>query len=332
VLALLIQVQLETKEAGRCERWLDKLAAIDPTPLRLLALQVHVAVQLDKQADVVAQIEPKAASLIQTAKSDEDKLRLYRGIGDLYASLKQHAAAEHWYRVLVAADARQYPVVVAALTQQGRVKEAIDLCEQASKTNETTEPAIMVSNALVQGSATPEDFQRAELILAAALERFPADLRLLYSVALVRVIQGNVPQSIELFRKIVEANPRFVPALNNLAMTLGEIPADRPEALRLIDQALEIAGRNASLLDTKAAILLYSGRSKEAVPLLESATRDVEADPRHHFHLALAYRDQGKTAEAKVHLQTALDRKLVSQVLTATDQKMLSDLRADLQP
>ena len=77
-------------------------------------------------------------------------------------------------------------------------------------------------------------------------------------------------------------------------MLLADIPVERPEALKLINQAIDFAGEDAALLDTKGAILLYSGRSAEAVPLLELATREPTADPRHHFHLALAYRDQGK--------------------------------------
>src|SRR5262249_41903499 len=138
-------------------------------------------------------------------------------------------------------------------------------------------------------------------------------------------------EAVALYRRIVQIYPRSVPALNNLAMILAERPADRAEALRLIDDAINIAGKDPGLLDTKGAILVYAGRSREAVPFLESAIREAEADPRHHFHLALAYRDQGKTEEARSQLRTALDRQLGAQILTPTDQRLLGDLRTALQ-
>jgi tetratricopeptide (TPR) repeat protein len=153
-------------------------------------------------------------------------------------------------------------------------------------------------------------------------------VNLLYSVALLRIIQGKKSDSIELFRTVIKQNPRFLPALNNLAMMLAESPAAHDEALKFIDQAIEIAGMEAHLLDTKGAILVYSGRSREATPLLESSIRGSQADPRHHFHLAVAYRDQGQTEKAKEQLRIALDRQLVSQVLTTTDLKLLGELRA----
>jgi Flp pilus assembly protein TadD len=167
-------------------------------------------------------------------------------------------------------------------------------------------------------------------LLNAALSQHPQDVRLLYGVALVRVLQKREAEAIALLRKVVTINPRSVPALNNLAMMLGDIPAQRSEALRLIDQALEIGGRNPSLLDTKGAILIYSGRAREAIPLLEQAAGDPQTDPRHHFHLALAYRDVGRLEDARRYLQRALDRQLTSQVLTSTDLRLLEELRRAL--
>ena len=166
--------------------------------------------------------------------------------------------------------------------------------------------------------------------MAAALKKFGKDSRITYAIALVRVMQQKNADSVVLFRKVVAASPRSVPALNNLAMLLADAPADRPEALTLIDQAIEVAGNDPRLMDTKGAILLYCGRASEAVPLLELATRDPNSDPQHHFHLALAYRDQGKIEEAKNQLQTALYRQLVSQMLTNTDQQLLGELRQAL--
>jgi tetratricopeptide (TPR) repeat protein len=330
-LALLIETQIFAGAAERSEKWLKRLAEVDPNPLRPLALETQAAVKQDVTFDIEALVEPRAKTLLATARTPEDKQRLYRGIGDLYTIVKRHGSAEKWYRLLQSENAKSFTTVVSALTRQGRLAEAIDLCEQTTQTDDSSGPAIALASALVEGSPTPRDFRRAEPILAAALKKFDNDANLIYVVALARLIEGKSAASIELFRKTVKLNPRSIAAINNLAILLAESPADQAEALQLIDQALKIAGKDAALLDTKGAILIYCGRSREAVPLLESATRDPQADPRHHFHLAVAYRDQGKTEEAKAQLKTALDRQLGSLVLSIADQKLLNDLRTALQ-
>jgi tetratricopeptide (TPR) repeat protein len=322
---------LLTDAADRCEPWLKRLEAVDKTPLRMVALRAQVAQTLDPQADVEAIIEPKLAEQVAAAQSAMDKQKLYRVAGDLYVGLKRYAAAEKWYRLLTTEAPQQYAVVVNALARQGRLSEAVELCQQVAQKDQTVQPALVLAEVLVRGQARESDFAAAEPILAGALTKFPNHAELHYAVALVRVVQKKEDDSIALFRRVVKFKPRSVEALNNLAMMLAERPNDRAEALRLIDDAIAIAGKDPGLLDTKGAILLYGGRSSEAVPFLESAIREIQADPRHHFHLAVAYRDLGKTEQAKSQLKTALDRRLGELVLTPTDQKLLGELRAALQ-
>jgi tetratricopeptide (TPR) repeat protein len=329
-IALLVETQLKMNAAASAERWIARLDKLEPTALRPVALRARVALQLDPEAKVDSLIEPRAAEQLAAAKTPENKQQLYRSVGDLYMSLQNFAGAERWYRSLYAEVPAQYPLVIGALTRQGKVRDAIDVALKMGETDTTVQPALALAGTLVEGSPTAADFERAEPMLTAAHQKHETDARLSYALGLVRLVQGKTQESTELFRKTVAANPKFVPALNNLAMMLAESSTDRAEALRLIDQAIEIAGKMPELLDTKGAILLYGGRSGEAAPLLEIAARDSTADPRHFFHLAVAYHDQGKKAEAKTQLQKALDRKLVSQVLTATDQRLLNDLRASL--
>ena len=99
--------------------------------------------------------------------------------------------------------------------------------------------------------------------------------------------------------------------LNNLATVLAERPENRPEALRCINLAIEIAGQQSDLLDTKGTILMLDGKPADAVPLLEQAATSLAADPRYHLHLAVAYdrtRQPEKARTALPHcLQESLD-------------------------
>jgi cellulose synthase operon protein C len=330
VVALLIQLQLQHQSPQRAEKWVAKLETIDTIPLRALALRVQLAVALDNKADLPALIEPTAGKLEPAAKSPDERIQIVAAVGDLYFGHKRDADAERWYRKLLSLDAKRYTPLVKVLQRQANIKGAITACRDALQTDESVQPYLLLASVLIEGKPSAAEFESAEPLFKAGLEKFESDPRLLYGLGLVRVMQKRDADSIVLFRKVVAASPRSIPALNNLAMLLADIPSERPEALRLIDQAIDFAGQDAALLDTKGAILLYSGRSAEAVALLELATRESTADPRHHFHLALAYRDQGRIDEAKLQLKTALDRELVSQVLTNTDQQLLSELRSSL--
>jgi uncharacterized protein HemY len=113
-------------------------------------------------------------------------------------------------------------------------------------------------------------------------------------------------------------------------MMLAERPEGRAESIKLIDQAINIAGQQPGLLDTKGAILLYQGQAKQALYLLEAAAREAGKDARHRFHLAAAYQGVGDSVRAREQLQAALDQELEKQVLTPTDRRMLTELKAAL--
>jgi tetratricopeptide (TPR) repeat protein len=131
-----------------------------------------------------------------------------------------------------------------------------------------------------------------------------------------------------MFDAIVKRNDRDPLALNNLATLLAEVEARRDDALKLIDRALLVAGREPGLLDTKGTILLLKGDAAGAVANLEAAAREPDSDPRYRFHLALAYRGLNRGAAAKTELQRAIAQDLDKQILTANERKLLAELRS----
>ncbi len=96
--------------------------------------------------------------------------------------------------------------------------------------------------------------------------------------------------------------------------------------LDCIEQAIQTAGPQPLLLDTKGMILVFQKKPAEAVPLLEQAAALPQADPRYHFHLAVAYDRAGETEKARAALSAARKGKLARRVLTPSDQRMLKEL------
>jgi Flp pilus assembly protein TadD len=79
-------------------------------------------------------------------------------------------------------------------------------------------------------------------------------------------------------------------------------------------------------------ILVYDEKFDEAVALLEEAASTPMADPRYHFHLAVAYDRAGAAEKARAALAAARKGDLSRQVLTQMDQQLLAGLEQKFHP
>jgi tetratricopeptide (TPR) repeat protein len=109
----------------------------------------------------------------------------------------------------------------------------------------------------------------------------------------------------------LERDPNNVAALNNLAWLLVTKDGRADEALRLIEQAIQLGGPVSNLLDTRGLIRLTLGQNEAALKDLEEAAAQ-SGSANHLFHLAKAQLRAG-------NLQAAADawRKAQAAGLTA---------------
>ena len=96
---------------------------------------------------------------------------------------------------------------------------------------------------------------------------------------------------------LVAANPDYPEGLRLLAGTKQAL-GDTAQAESLLRRALEIDPASSSTLTTLAEVLLLSGHSVEAVPLLHRALGGTAAHPRAAFLLARHYLHTGQPARA----------------------------------
>ena len=112
---------------------------------------------------------------------------------------------------------------------------------------------------------------------------------------------GDRAAAIARFRAVLAIEPANMVALNDLAYYLA--PDDPDAALRLAEQANEIAPANATIEDTLGFVYYRKSDYKTAVGYLQTAVAK-EPTPQRQFHLGMAYlkagdRDLGvKTLEA----------------------------------
>jgi len=330
LLAEYVRLSLAQGNTQQAEESLKRLEAAQPDALSCITLRARLLEKQGRSSEVQAMIEDAAMRLLAKATRPDEKLAVYQGIGDLCASLKDLPQAEKWYRELLKASPRQFDRLVMALTEQGQIGEALKVCREQSEAKNVVPAAIVAVSVLASDKAVASETKEGEALIDTARKAQPDNLQLLSAVATLRVIQGQSDAAESLFAEMVQKNGRDPLALNNLATLLAERDGKRDEALKLIDRALLIAGREPGLLDTKGTILLFKGDAAAAAANLEAAAREPDADPRYRFHLALAYRNLNRTDDAKSELERAIARDLEKQILTANERKLLTELRSQL--
>lgn len=167
-------------------------------------------------------------------------------------------------------------------------KMAIDFLVERVKNEKSTEFATVLSGVLKSSESDPRFAASAQEAVGQIDAATITDPQLLKSLADHWIWQGKDASAIETFRRIIELRPNDIVALNNLANLLAEQPNGTEEALQHIERAIQIAGENPVLLDTKGTVLLLGARYGEAVQVLRLAESKEPTDPRILLHLFIA--------------------------------------------
>ena len=334
-LASYVELLFRHDRYEEADPWLKKLESLAPDDLGAAMLRARWLHGTGQDGRTEPLVESLAERLLK--KQAENKLQeteLAQRVGAIYSAAGQQPAAERWYCHLMELAPQRYEPLASVLAQQGRMREAIELCQKAAESDGSARPALALTAVLLLGKPTAEDSQLAEPMLTKAAADHKGNLDLLSNLAGVRVVQRRIEEATELYEKVLKQRQTHVPTLNNLATLLAEQPdpEKRRKALRYIEEAIRIVGPQPGLLDTKGMILVFEGKPDEAVPLLREAAVTPRSDPRYHFHLAVAYDRIGEAEEARAALATARKGDLTRQVLTPLDRQMLADLEKKFSP
>ncbi|MHC4177966.1 MAG: tetratricopeptide repeat protein, partial [Planctomycetota bacterium] len=334
-LALYIDLLLRHDLLDKAVGWLEKLEEMAPDDLATVSLRtrwLHGKGQTDKIEPLVEQLADKLLKALEKVEEEKPKreAQVCLVVGNVYAAVEQHQAAEHWYRRLAKLIPERYEPLTMSLAQQGRVSEAIELCLQAAKSDSSPRAAVVLASVLTIGKPTEEDYRLAEPLLAKAAEDHRDNAAVLSSIANVRIMQQRTDDAVQLYRQVLKLRPKDTVTLNNLATLLAERADTRKDALRHIEDAIRIAGPQPQYLDTKGTILILDGKLDEAVECLEKAASAPRPDPRYYLHLAVAYLWLGEDEKASDAYKNALAGDLTSRILMPTDEKFLSELKQKL--
>lgn len=214
------------------------------------------------------------------------------------------------------------------LTGSGRVDEAVELLKTAIKkkpaasngqgagivNGELIAPSPMddefsnllfISNLYTQAKRGKEAMEAANSAYAISQSAERKQIAKL-TLATAQQMAGDYQSAETTLRDILKQTPRNPIALNNLGYFLTERDEKLAEALKLIEQAVEIDPTNPSFLDSLGWAYFKLGKLAEAEKYLREAVQIDDSSATIHEHLGDVYQKQGKLEAAKTAWRKAL--------------------------
>jgi tetratricopeptide (TPR) repeat protein len=309
---------LDHGDPSGAETYINKLAKINPNTAATAILQAELLFGRSQFADA---LELLRKFVDRRNALPEDRLKRVRMMAEtmeeLAARLKapeQEKMAERYlqsaemlYRQYISARPAEVLDLVSFFERQGQIDNALTALEQ---TWEQSDPASVaqICRRLARGGKGPADVvSRVEKVLnrarmSAKFNDHPAVILVLGEFAAGR---DRFADAENYCREILNRNPRYYQAMNNLALLLAMQGKNLDEALETIDRAIDITGPTAAMLDTRTLVYVAKGDAQKALADINQAVAE-DPTPARFFHQAQAFLSAGKTREAASAMQKAL--------------------------
>ena len=300
---------------------------VDPQPLRKARLIVLEAQGKLAEADAVLQQmcaeQPDGCVDLWLALVELDwHLRRLESFTDRLA----HAAA-------LAPDSPAVLVwQIRGIAARQQYDELVAVTKNSAADKLTPEALLAAGGALTASERAEHKQQALDLLDRAARATSPGS-EVWFSAAGQIYQMGQTDYAIELYRKLLQAQPDNPRALNDLAWILAEGKKDYEAALPLADRGLKIEPDDVHLLDTRGVILSHlPGRADDARRDFERCANLSPANSgsraRVLLRLAAVTADLGDQAATQKYLQEALviDRRL--NVFSPQEREQIAMLQA----
>ena len=152
-----------------------------------------------------------------------------------------------------------------------------------------------------------EEYDRAIAKLEKALETQPGQPAALMLWSIAQQMKGAQAKAREGYEKILEENPTFAPAANNLAWMLAEEGQDLQRAQVLAQAARDAVPEDPQIADTLGWVLYKQGAYPRAEAMFKEAAQKMQDSAEVLYHLGMAQEKMGRSTEARVSLARSLE-------------------------
>lgn len=294
---------------------------------------------VDSRLFVTAEV--KARLLHKQGKTSEaiDLLRQRVDLGDnplalavLFEEIGAYSDAEKLFLAHVRRPgnaAKDALALVGFYARRKQADRALEVCEPLWK---TCPPEDVVDGLLQIATELPDDkhtLGRIDQQISKALAARPGSSVLATARGHLHVLQGREADAEQVYRSVIDRDKRDILAMNGLAWLLSLQPSKAPEALELVQKAIQVSGPYPWLLDTQAMAYLRTGDPHKAVALLEDVVAETPTGPA-YFHLAQAHHQVKNTSAARQALERAKKEGLKPGELHPKERLAYDRLQRDL--
>jgi tetratricopeptide (TPR) repeat protein len=273
-----------------------------------------ISLQLNDLKDAEIQLKQS----LSKGKKDQDTVQYY--LGQLSEAKKNDDEAIGYYRevkggeYLFAAQVR----LAYLLSKRGQLSEARQLLHQARTTDDQQRAQLTLVEAQLLRDAN--QFDEAYKVLNQALQKQPNHIDLIYEAAMMANKIGKLDVFEQLMRKLIKIKPDYAQAYNALGYDLLERNERIPEAMKLVEKALQLAPGDAAIMDSVGWGYYRSGKLDESVQMLRRAYA-ANANPEIAAHLGEVLWVRGDKEEAKKIWQDSLKENSGNEELQAVIKK-----------
>lgn len=290
---------LDQKQYRKSRNEFQRLAKDNPSNPDIAFAIALVSMQLNDFEDAEAQLR----DLLGKGGMEQSTVQYY--LGQLSEAKEDESRALEHYRE-VKGGAYQFAAqmrVIYLLNKLGKLDEAREYLHQTQAAdNQQRVQLILVESQLLYEAKQAED---AYQVLQQGLEKLPNYPELLYATGMMADKTGRPEIFEQMMRKLIQIKPDHAHAHNALGYSLLERNERIPEALELVEKALQLAPDDAAIMDSVGWGYYLSGRLDESVAMLRRAhARDP--DPEIAAHLGAALWKRGDKDEAMKIWQNSL--------------------------
>ncbi|MGH9436175.1 MAG: tetratricopeptide repeat protein, partial [Terriglobia bacterium] len=159
---------------------------------------------------------------------------------------------------------------------------------------------------LSQVQSAMGDKAAAAATLAQTIQSNPRNIMPYFQLALLDDQTGDWQKAQGLYQKVLQIQPDFPQAQNNLAYLMVEHDQNLDVALSLAQSALREMPNSPAAADTLGSAYFHRGEYRLAEGMFKQALAKSPSNAEFHYHLGLTYEKLGDGAQAKLELNRVL--------------------------
>ncbi|MBF0492413.1 MAG: tetratricopeptide repeat protein [Deltaproteobacteria bacterium] len=298
----------------------ETLANLNPSDL---SIQVRLGLLYYEKRDYKLAIEVFKKVLARNPSAD--RIQYYLGI--LYQNTNDDTEALKYFAQVPAESTYYKDAVlrqVLILQQRAETEKSLKLIQEAlAKKESVSEFYDVYANILI----AQKKMTAAVEVLEKAIQKFPKEDRLQFSLGVAYDKQGNFEKSVQTMREVIQTNPKNASALNYMAYTFAEKGIYLDEALKYAHEAVLLRPKDGFILDSLGWVYYKKGDFVRAFQNLQKAILLNPGEPTILEHIGDVFAILGERTKAVVYYKKAFEFLQAKQIKDQEDEEDLARLK-----